>query len=223
MVATPNYGLSTDTTLGGNSPSDIISPSEKAIKTYVDTAASEHVTLGTDQQITGEKTFVGEKRIKFKQAQSGNKLGFTLFDYNNVEKGYLEFNPSNEIDNAPLMTLGNYATTNNMVTQVGFRRYSSVSNADGAYNLLTPLIADARTPFNLTTTYTNFYLPLGFTDGTTTVTASKSGMVDLSSLLPEGGSLPEQTGQAGKFLTTNGTEASWANTTKVTVRDWSVS
>lgn len=36
MVATPNYGLSTDTTLGGNSPSDIISPSEKAIKTYVD-------------------------------------------------------------------------------------------------------------------------------------------------------------------------------------------
>ena len=36
MVASPNYGLSTDTTLGGNSPSDIISPSEKAIKAYVD-------------------------------------------------------------------------------------------------------------------------------------------------------------------------------------------
>jgi hypothetical protein len=36
MVAQPNYGLSTDTTLGGNSPSDIISPSEKAIKAYVD-------------------------------------------------------------------------------------------------------------------------------------------------------------------------------------------
>ena len=36
MVAQPSYGLSTDTTLGGNSPSDIISPSEKAIKTYVD-------------------------------------------------------------------------------------------------------------------------------------------------------------------------------------------
>ena len=36
MVATPKYDLSTDTTLGGNSPSDIISPSEKAIKTYVD-------------------------------------------------------------------------------------------------------------------------------------------------------------------------------------------
>ena len=39
MVAQPNYGLSTDTTLGGKSPSDIISPSEKAIKTYVDAHA----------------------------------------------------------------------------------------------------------------------------------------------------------------------------------------
>ena len=39
MVATPDYGLSTDATLGGNNPSDIISPSEKAIKTYVDNHA----------------------------------------------------------------------------------------------------------------------------------------------------------------------------------------
>ena len=36
MVAQINYGLSTDSTLGGNSPSDLISPSEKAIKTYID-------------------------------------------------------------------------------------------------------------------------------------------------------------------------------------------
>ena len=223
MVAQPNYGLSTDTTLGGNSPSDIIIPSEKAIKTYVDTTADKYVTLTTSQQITGEKTFIGEKRIKFKQAKSLNKLGFTLYDSNNAEKGYLEFNPSNKIDNAPLMALGNYATTDNTVTQVGFRRYSSVLNANGAYNLLTPLIADARTPFSLTTTYKNFYLPLGFTDGTTTVTTSKSGMVDLSSLIPEGETLPSQTGQSGKFLTTNGTEASWADATKVTFRDWSVS
>lgn len=34
-------------------------------------------------------------------------------------------------------------------------------------------------------------------------------------------SLPSQTGQSGKFLTTDGTDASWANTTKVTIRDWS--
>lgn len=36
MTTQSDYGLSTDTTLGGNSPSDIISSSEKAVKTYVD-------------------------------------------------------------------------------------------------------------------------------------------------------------------------------------------
>lgn len=38
-----------------------------------------------------------------------------------------------------------------------------------------------------------------------------------------GDSLPDQTGQSGKFLTTNGTTASWANTTAVKFRDWSAS
>ena len=150
-------------------------------------APSNMVTTDTQQDITGEKTFKGDKRVKFKQATSTNKLGFTLYDNNGNEKGYLEFNPSNTIDGAPLMTLGNYATSSSNITQVGFRRYSSVSGANGAYNLLTPLIADAKTPFSLTTTYSNFYLPLGFTNGTTTVTTAKSGLVDLSSLITGGG------------------------------------
>jgi len=143
-----------------------------------------YVTTNTDQNITGTKTFVGQKKIGFKQSASNNKLGFTLYDNNNVEKGYLEFNPTNTIDGAPLMTLGNYASAADGITHVGFRKYSSISGANGAYNLLTPLISDAKTPFNLTTTYTNFYLPLGFTDGTTTVKTAKSGMVDLSSIIP---------------------------------------
>ena len=44
MVAQPNYGLSIDSTLGGNSPSDIISPSEKAIKVYIDNLISTTTT-----------------------------------------------------------------------------------------------------------------------------------------------------------------------------------
>jgi hypothetical protein len=144
-----------------------------------------HVTTDTNQNITGTKTFVGTKKIAFKQSGTSDKLGFTLYNNNNVEKGYLEFNPTNIIDGAPLMTLGNYASSASGITQVGFRRYSSVSGANGAYNLLTPLIADAKTPFNLTTTYTNFYLPLGFTDGTTTVKTAKTGLCDLSSILPD--------------------------------------
>lgn len=143
-----------------------------------------YVTTDTAQNITGVKTFVGQKMIAFKQSTSSNKLGFTLYNNNNVEKGYLEFNPTNTIDGAPLMTLGNYATAAAGITHVGFRKYSSVSGASGAYNLLAPLISNAKTPFNLTTTYTNFYLPLGFTNGTTMVTTANTGVVDLSSLLP---------------------------------------
>ena len=143
-----------------------------------------YVTTNTDQNITGVKTFVGTKKVAFKQSGSSDKLGFTLYNNSGTEKGYLEFNPTNTIDGAPLMTLGNYASTAAGITHVGFRKYSSVSGANGAYNLLAPLIADAKTPFNLTTTYTNFYLPLGFTDGTTTVTTAKSGLVNISSLLP---------------------------------------
>lgn len=145
-------------------------------------ALSNYVDLSSAQNITGTKTFVGQKKIAFKQSGSSDKLGFTLYNSSAVEKGYLEFNPSNTVDSVPLMTLGNYATASTGLTHVGFRKYSSISGASGAYNLLAPLISDARTPFNLTTTYTNFYLPLGFTDGSTTVKAAKTGVVDLSSL-----------------------------------------
>ena len=143
-----------------------------------------HVTTDTDQNITGTKTFLGTKKVAFKQSGSNDKLGFTLYTSGGTEKGYLEYNPTNIVDGHPLMTLGNYASVTGAITQVGFRRYSGVSGANGAYNLLIPLIADAKTPFSLTTTYTNFYMPLGFTNGTLTVKTAKSGMVDLSTLLP---------------------------------------
>lgn len=142
------------------------------------------VTTDTNQNITGTKTFLGTKKVAFKQSGSSDKLGFTLYNSGGTEKGYLEYNPTNLIDGYPLMTIGNYASSASGITQVGFRRYSSVSGASGAYNLLMPLIADAKTPFDLTTTYTNFYLPLGFKNGSTMVTTAKSGVVDLGSLIP---------------------------------------
>ena len=160
--------------------------SDTYTKTEVDTALASKgdVTTNTDQNITGTKTFVGSKKVGFKQSTANDKLGFTLFGNTGTERGYLEFNPTNTIDGvAGLMTLGNYATSAGALTHVGFRRYSNISGANGAYNLLTPLVADAKSPFSLTTSYTNFYLPLGFTDGTTTVRTAKSGLVDLSPLL----------------------------------------
>lgn len=147
-----------------------------------------HVTVDTNQEITGEKTFVGQKKIAFKQSAAADKLGFTLFDLNNNEVGYLEYNPSasGKVNNTPVMTLGNYATKAAERSYVGFRRYSSISGASGAYNLLTPLIVDARTPFNLTTTYTNFYLLLGVSDGTNMYTVGSNGVLDLSAMIPTG-------------------------------------
>ena len=141
------------------------------------------VTKATDENITGTKTFIGSKKIAFKQSGANDKLGFTLFNNSGKEQGYLEYNPTNKIAGIPLMMLGNYATAADELTYVGFRRYSNISGASGAYNLLTPLISDAKTPFNLTTTYTNFYLPLGISDGTNIITASNSGIFDISSLL----------------------------------------
>ena len=142
-------------------------------------------TLDGDQELVGVKTFLGTKAIHFKQSTKTDKLGFTLFSNTDVERGYLEFNPTNTTDGVTgLLSLGNYATTAAGISQVGFRRYSSVKNAAGAYNLLMPLIADARVPFNLTTNYTNFYLLLGVTDGNNMVLVNKNGVLDLSSLLP---------------------------------------
>lgn len=147
-----------------------------------------HVTTDTNQDITGTKTFVGQKKIAFKQSTANDKLGFTLFDRNGDEVGYLEYNPSSsgKVNNTPVMTLGNYATKAAERSYIGFRRYSSISGASGAYNLLTPLIVDARTPFNLTTTYTNFYLLLGVSDGTNMYTVGSNGVLDLSAMIPTG-------------------------------------
>ena len=156
-------------------------------------AASNYVTLNTDQNITGVKTFVGQKKIKFQQSEASDKLGFTLYNSAGVEQGYLEYNPTNKINDASLMTLGNYASAAAGVSYVGFRKYSNITGSAGAYNLLTPLIADAKTPFSLTTTYSTFFLPLGVTDGTSMVVTDSSGVLDISPILPSGYTLPPAT------------------------------
>ena len=50
---------------------------------------SNMVTTDTAQNITGTKTFVGQKKIGFKQSSSSDKLGFTLYNNGGTEKGYL--------------------------------------------------------------------------------------------------------------------------------------
>lgn len=143
------------------------------------------VTTNTDQNITGIKTFVGEKRIKFKQSASGNKLGFTLYDNNNKEAAAFEYRP-NTINSYPLLSLSQYkgSGTSYISTPiyVGFRCYDNAYNA--SYNLVAPLAKDARSSFSLDRNYKTFYLPLGITDGNTTVTTASTGLLNISSILP---------------------------------------
>lgn len=94
------------------------------------------VTTDTDQNITGVKTFVGEKRIKFKQSGTFDKLGFTFYDKNNVEKGYLEYNSDSNG-----LYLGRFG--NNAVNELGFYSEKEITSVDGnivyhSHKLLVP-------------------------------------------------------------------------------------
>lgn len=161
------------------------------------------VTTNTDQDITGIKTFVGEKRIKFKQSASGNKLGFTLYDNTGKEAAAFEYKP-NVISGYPLMYLGQYIGSSSVSyvstpIYVGFRLYDWANTA--SYNLVAPLAKDAKSSFSLTGSYKTFYLPLGITDGNTTVTTASTGLLDISSLLQGGGS--SYTAGTGIDITSN--------------------
>ena len=46
-----------------------------------------------------------------------------------------------------------------------------------------PLPEKAKTPFSLTTSFKDYYAPMGFKNGSTMITADNTGVVDLSSEL----------------------------------------
>lgn len=103
------------------------------------------------------------------------------------------------INNQTLLGEGNVET----VTSV-----NSISPVDG--NVTVPI----PTVNNPTITFTQG----GVTKGTITLNQSSDATISFE----EGGSsLPTQTGHAGEFLTTDGTDASWGIATKVTIREWS--
>lgn len=131
------------------------------------------------QEITGEKTFTGEKRIKFKQSTATDKLGFTLYNNDGVETSYFEWDPA-----GPSTTLGCWRSANSTATQatVGFKQHSAPDAA--SYVILTPLPANAKTPLGLNTTIKTLYFPLQFKNGSTTVLTANTGVVDLSTLIP---------------------------------------
>lgn len=143
------------------------------------------VTLNTEQVIEGAKTFWGSKMLKFKQKVSADKLGFTFYDYQGKEVGNFEYDNKN---NFRLLALGNYYSAANQEIEghVGFKVYNK--SALSAYRLLCPLAGNVKNSIpSLTDTYTNFYMPLIFTNGAASVMADNTGKVDLSTLIGSGG------------------------------------
>lgn len=126
-------------------------------------ALSNYLQKDVAQSTTGTLTFVGQKKILFKQSSSSDKIGFTLYNSSNTELGALEYRP-NTISGAALLNLNcPYAAD-----YVGFRYWGT------AVNIVAPKVATAG----------DYYIPVNITDGNTTVTASNTGTVNISSLLP---------------------------------------
>ena len=169
----------------GTSTTDVMS------QDAVTTQLNGYVTTSTDQNVSGIKTFVGEKRIKFKQQLNSNKLGFTMQNtaLSNNELATFELRPKTfTIDGVqhPLLYLGHYRNTSVAdagvpQTVIGFRQYDETNAA--AYHYLMPLPDKAKTPFSLTKSFKDYYAPMGFKNGSTMVTADETGVVDLSSVL----------------------------------------
>ena len=136
------------------------------------------VTTDTKQNITGEKTFVGTKRIKFKQSSQHDKLGFTGYDYNGTEIGYLEMSKSDrDFTGSPISNILGYwsdetsATNPSSDVMLGFKYHTNDSDGNYRdYNLVVP------TRYN--ETHVTRYIPISVNgntaDNTGNITVSAS-------------------------------------------------
>lgn len=170
----------------GSSTTDVMS------QDAVTTQLNDYVTTSTDQVVTSKKTFTNsDKAIEFKQVDDNSKVGFKVKNSasTNNELATFEFRPNTfTVDGVqhPLLYFGHYRNKNTAYagvpqTVIGFRQYDQFNGA--AYHYLMPLPEKVKTPFGLTTSFKDYYAPLGFKNGSTMVTADDTGVVDLSSVL----------------------------------------
>lgn len=167
-------------------------------------ALSNYLQKDVAQSTTGTITFVGQKKIEFKQSAATDKLGFTCFNTSGTELGAFEYRP-NTISGAALL---NVNTSYSNSCYVGFRYWGT------AVNVIAPKPSTAG----------DYYIPINITDGNTTVTAANTGLVNISSLLPtvpttdqtfDGTSANPQSGVAIEVeLSTNYVKSSAENTSQ---------
>lgn len=235
--------ISTDTTLGGNSPSDVTVSSQKALKTYIDAHASGSPSWGS---ITGTLS----DQTDLKNALDGKQNSLTAGTGISISSGTISVTSPVVVNSATStgafsISGGNTEVYSYVLGSSGSTSYSSYGTAIGIY---------ARVGYN-----SSWAIQLGYgqnnegpstfcvglgpslnykllgsdgiipsdrisvmtgADGTN---AGAKGLVpapsatDNTKYLKGDGTwasvdaLPNQSGQSGKFLTTNGSSASWAN------------
>lgn len=210
-------GLSTDTTLGGSSPSDEVISSQKAVASAISVKADDSTVVhktGTET-ITGFKTLSAGAKITTTQSgaileleSAASGTNFLLKRTNGatcvVESGNF-IGLLGTYSNHPFQIRTNY------VNRMEF-------GTNGSVTLATAPNENSNDNQVATTAWTNSKIPtvnnatLTITQGGTTkgtFTANASNDVTIALDAGGGGGLPSQTGNAGKFLTTDGTDASW--------------
>lgn len=141
---------------------------------------SNFVTIASNQDITGNKTFLGNKTLNFKQSSSSDVIGFTAYDNSNYEVGNLQIaNRTVGGTSYKYVTLGNYSTQSTK-SKLGFRVQPNSSS--NSFNFVMPYGTNAKFTANGYTTTADTTFPFAFTDGTTTIKANATGLVDLSTL-----------------------------------------
>lgn len=155
---------SSDTTINISVPTDTADLTNGAGFITSASLPTNYVTTNTAQDISAQKTFLGEKAILFKQTATTDKLGFTLYNTSNTELGAFEWRPDTISGGALLNLNMSYSSSN----YLGFRYWGT------AVNIIAPKVATAG----------NYYIPVNVTNGNTTVTATSAGTVNISSLLP---------------------------------------
>lgn len=170
LITLPNYPTVNNNTItitqGGVTKGTFTlnQSSDSTIALDAGSAPSNMVTTNTAQDITSSKTFVGNKKLAFKQNASNDVLGFTAYDLSNNEYGNLQINArSMKINNVTstkdFVSLGNYKQTSvsGARAEVGVRVQADKT---GSANPASKNFIYPRNFANLPSTSDTFYIPL---------------------------------------------------------------
>ena len=134
------------------------------------------------ENITGVKTFVGNKTVKFKQSSNSDKIGFTCYNKSDVEFGNFEVLPQDRAIN-----LGIYNITSTPANDflVGFK--VQAKDSTGVLHKF-----GLRAPSRLgDSTYAEHYIPVIINNkeadntGSITLSASDVGALSSSTIIPD--------------------------------------